>query len=208
MIKIDEYVYTVKELPNITTFEDDIFDIINGLKNDTIITGLTESSTGVTYLTGNTLVLNSYKRKDYPIDDYGKPRKITSDNNKMFFQKGSGWYKPTLEHTSSLVIDYENSILTGRTKYTKTKHSPFTYGEDYFNNFKKLPGLDYGFELDSKIDNKKINLFNKSEYILNRKNVNVYLSPSQLIDYDLYKKSRNNSLTFGTLKPQKGQTFA
>lgn len=209
MIKIDEYVYNVKQLPNISTVEDDIFDIVNGIKNDIIITGLTESSTGVTFLTGNTLILNTYKRKDYPIDEYGKPRKITSDNNKMFFQKGSGWYNATLEHQSPLIIDYENSILTGRTKYTKTKHAPFTYGEDYFSYFKKLPGLDYGFELESKIDNKKINLNNdKSDLILNRKNLNVYLSPSQLIDYDLYKKSRNNGLTFGILKPQTGQTFA
>jgi len=209
MIKIDEYIYNVVSLPNISTFEDDIYDIVNGIKTNTIITGITESSTGVTFNTGTTLTLNTYKRTDYPITTFGKPRKLTNDDDTMFFQKGSGWYKSTLQHQSPLVIDYENSVLTGRTKYTKTKHAPFTYGEDYFSNFKRLPGLDYGFEMVSKIDNKKVGLLDdKSDLILNRKNLNVYLSPSQLVDYDIYKQGRNNEYTFGTLQPQTGNTFA
>ena len=65
--------------------------------------------------------------------------------------------------------------------------------------------------MKSRIDNKKVSFadnLNESKLILNRKNINVFLSPSQTIEYDVWRQSRNNELTFGTLTPQTGFTFA
>ena len=70
-------------------------------------------------------------------------------------------------------FDNELSILTGRTKKIKTKPKDYTYGEDYFDSFRTLDGLDYGFELEKRIDNKKVSVSNDetlSKFILNRKN--------------------------------------
>ena len=93
----------------------------------------------------------------------------------------------------------------------KTKSKPFTYGEDYFNNYRQLPGLDYGYDLDVEIDNRKTEVLDDDgnfTYKLNRKNINVFLDGSRAIDYDIYRKSRNLTLDFGTLPPQEKPSFA
>ena len=226
MIKIDEFVYDVTSLTNSPILEDDLYDLINGIKIDNLINGFTSTVfTGTTVggddhgntITGYTFNLTSvtgtttFTRDEYPVDENGLPRKTTKFDGSVFFQKGSGWYDTTLDHRSPLTIDYENSVLTGRTKSTKTMNSPYTYGEDYFNYFRTFQGLDYGFDLKSRIDNKKVSFadnLNESKLILNRKNINVFLSPSQTIEYDVWRQSRNNELTFGTLTPQTGFTFA
>jgi hypothetical protein len=209
MIKINEYVYEVTKLPNISTLEDDLYDVINDIKTDFVITGFTGST--YTYLTGTTTSSSTLTRDEYPIDENGLPRKAYTSNGNLYFQKGSGWYDITLQHRSPLILDEANSQLTGRLKYTKTKNAPYTYGEDYFDNFRNLPGLDYGFELESKVDNLKIkNSSNdqESSLLLNRKNISVYLSPSQTIDYDIWRQSKNRTDNFGGLTPQTGYTFA
>ena len=45
---------------------------------------------------------------------------------------------------------------------------------------------------------------------LNRKNISVYLSSANVMDFDIYRKSRDLELSFGsnTLLPQTGYTFA
>ena len=210
MIKINEYVYEVTKLPNLSTLEDDLYDVINDIKVDYVITGVTQTSTGVTFNGGNVTSSSTLTRDEYPIDENGLPRKITSTSNNIFFQKGSGWYDITLDHRSPLILDVENSQLTGRLKYTKTKNAPYTYGEDYFSNFRKFPGLDYGFELTSRVNNKQSNNSSdgESSLILNRKNLSVNLTPAQTIDYDIWRQSRNLEISFGTLPTQTGYTFA
>ena len=209
MIKINEYVYEVTKLPNISTLEDDLYDVINDIKTDFVITGFSEST--YTYLTGTTISSSALTRDEYPIDENGLPRKAYTSNGNLYFQKGSGWYDITLQHRSPLVLDEANSQLTGRLKFTKTKNAPYTYGEDYFDVFRNLPGLDYGFDIESKVDNLKIkNSSNdqESSLLLNRKNISVYLSPSQTIDYDIWRQSKNRTDNFGELTPQTGITFA
>ena len=64
--------------------------------------------------------------------------------------------------------------------------------------------------MESVIDNVKAHVIdNNSDIILNRKNIGIYLSPSRAIDYDIWRKSRDLLLTFGTnsLYPQTGVTF-
>ena len=222
MIKIDEYVYDITSVPSeastLVTVGDitdlkvnfDLYNYINGVETGPIITGMTMSgSTFLYYNTGITSGTTTLTRTDYPIDEYGVPKSATSSDGSVFFQQGSGWYDVTLDHRSPLVIDYENSVLTGRTKYTKTMNKPYTYGEDYFDNFRTFEGLDYGYDLMSRIDNKKVGVVNDLDTLtLNRKNLSVHLSPSQTIEYDIWRQSSNLELTFGTLTPQTGFTFA
>lgn len=217
MIKINEYVYDVKTKLH-DAVQSDIYDLIQGTKTEYVITGYTNSSfTGGT-ITGSTTLT----RDEYPVDSDGLPRKIINTSEDIFFQKGSGWYDLTLDHRSSDVIDESTSSgtvingvfqLTGRTKTIKTKPKDYTYGEDYFNYFRTLPGLDYGFEIQSRKDNLKGSVSNSeynSKLILNRKNIGIYLSASQCIDYDVYRQSRNLELDFGDMTPESttGVTFA
>ena len=110
----------------------------------------------------------------------------------MFFAKGAGWYDITTDHRSRDILDVDNSITTGRIKTLKTKMKPYTYGEEYFDVFRNLPGLDTGYELDADIDNRKSEIFGESSYfVLNRKNIQLYLSAARTVDYDIYRKSRN-----------------
>jgi hypothetical protein len=224
MIKIDEYVYDITSVPTeettLVTVGDitdlkvnfDLYNYINGIPMGPVITGFeysgnTDIVTG--YTTGMTSGTTILTRADYPIDENGVPKSATSSDGSVFFQQGSGWYDVTLDHRSSLVIDYENSVLTGRTKYTKTMNKPYTYGEDYFDNFRTFEGLDYGYDLKSRIDNKKVSVVNDLDTLtLNRKNLSVHLSPSQTIEYDIWRQSSNLELTFGTMPPQTGITFA
>jgi hypothetical protein len=223
MIKIDEYVYDITSVPTeastLVTVGDitdlkvnfDLYNYINGIEMGPIITGMTMSgSTFVSYNTGMTPTSGTtLTRSDYPIDENGVPKNATSSDGSIFFQKGSGWYDTTLQHRSPLVIDYDNSVLTGRTKYTKTMNKPFTYGEDYFDSFRTFQGLDYGYDLMSRIDNKKVSIADDLDILtLNRKNLSVVLSPSQTIEYDIWRQSSNLELTFGTMSPQTGFTFA
>jgi hypothetical protein len=234
MIKIEEHVYNVTKLPNNPNLENDLYDVIQGTKIDTLVTGTTAVTgsiftyysggttgltSGYTFATGSVTSSSTLSRDEYPIDENGLPRKTTNLSSDIFFQKGSGWNDLTLEHRSSTIIDtdlssgsFVNGVfqLTGRTKTIKTKSKDYTYGEEYFDNFRTLPGLDYGFNIEGSIDNKKASVVtddDSSKLILNRKNINIYLSPSQTIDYDVYRRSRNNSKTFGNLTPQTGNTF-
>jgi hypothetical protein len=220
LIRINEFVYDVKSKINLN-YSGDTYETVQGTKIDTEVTGFTSTvvtynivggstQTGNTYNTGLITGSTNLTLDEYPIDENGLPRKVTSLNSDIYFQKGSGWNNITLDHRSSNIIDNELSILTGRTKTIKTKPKDYTYGEDYFDSFRTLDGLDYGFELEKRIDNKKVSVSNDetlSKFILNRKNIEVYLVPSQGIEYDVYRQGRNEELTFGNLTPQTGRTF-
>ena len=212
LIKIDEYVYKFDPVrKNINDIESDVYDLTQLQK--TFTTGTINSSLfsyDTVTTTGSTILYTN----EYPIvltgSSIGDVKNITSDRNELFFQKGAGWYEETLEHRSSLVLDTENSNLTSNPKVIKTKNSDFTYGEDYFNLYRGFYGLDYGYELHNKIDNQKTEILGDNNNIINRKNIQIYVSSSQGIDYDIYRKSRDLELTFGTnsLLPQTGFTFA
>ena len=217
MIKINEYVYKVKSKLN-DNVQNDVYNLIQGTKTEFVITGYTGSVFAGGTITGTT----NLTRDEYPIDTDGLPRKITNLIDDIYFQKGSGWYDLTLSHRSSDVLDESTSSgttvngvfqLTGRTKTIKTKPKDYTYGEDYFNYFRILPGLGYGFELEPKIDNLKISVSDDeydSKLILNRKNIGVYLSSAQCIEYDIYRQSRNLEISIGGVTPEytSGVTFS
>ena len=212
MIKINQYVYKVISLPKTFDLNSDIYDVISGTKTfKTAIflpTGGTVNGETVLpykYYTGITTGTTTFNSENYPVNaDTLLPKGITG-STEYFFQKGSGWYDNTTDHKSPLVIDIDNSTVTGRTKNIVTKNSAYTYGEDYFDVYRQLPGLDSGYKLKNIIDNNQTeNLNDNSGLILNRKNIEVYLSSAQAVDYDIYRKSRDLELTFGTnsLTPQ------
>lgn len=239
LIKINEYVYQVISTPDNLNVENDIYNLIQGTKVNTVVTGYTASdsydyivyptgvtidtTSGYTYLTGSITGTTTLTRDEYPIDANGLPRKTThkaqnAADTDIYFQMGAGWTELSLDHRSSNIIDTDlssgtfingNFQLTGRTKTIVTKPKPYTYGEDYFNYFRTLKGLDYGFDLESVVDNNKTAIVgNKDNFTLNRKNITIHLSPSQGIEYDVYRQSRNLELSFGNLTPQTGVTYA
>jgi hypothetical protein len=217
MIKINQYVYKVKSYPKSFNLEDDIFKATTGKYT---VTTTTFNTTSYLYSAVTTTGSTSLNVDGYPVNSNTLQPKSVSGVTDLFFQKGSGWYDNTKDHKSPLILDEDLSsgttidgefVLTGRTKTVITKDSPRTYGEDYFNIYRTLPGLDTGYELETIIDNRQTELVgDESHLILNRKNIEVYLSSAQAVDYDVYRKSRDFELTFGTnsLLPQTGVTFA
>ena len=210
MVKIDEFVYNVESSLPSSTIEQDIFDVMQGNKvNKT----LSFNTTGYTYDIVEEIASTSFKsRTDFPVDENtGLPISPTTNDENVFFQMGAGWYEETLDHRSYDVLDEANSITTGRTKTLKTKAREFTYGEDFYNYYRTLPGLDYGYELRSSIDNIKgqiVDDLDATNLTLNRKNINVFVSSSKAIDYDIWRKSQNLTLSFGTLDVQTEISFA
>jgi hypothetical protein len=209
MIRINEYRYDIVSYPKSHNIDNDIRDLIRGNKTfSTAIFDETTYSYTIQTITGSTTL----SRETYPVEEVtANAKKFEDTANDTFFQMGSGWYDLTLDHRSPDILDVDTSITTGRTKTLLTKPKGYTFGEDYFDLYRTLPGLDTGYELVPVIDNNQGEIVNtNSELTFNRKNISVYLSSAQAIDYDIYRKSRDLNLSFGsaTLQPQTGVTFA
>ena len=209
MISINEHVYTVTSLPKSFDLDDDIYDVISGTKVYRVATFV---PSGYTYQITTTTGRTTFTSSNYPVlEGTKKPKGAYDEISDMFFQKGAGWYDKTLTHRSSDILDLENSVLTGTTKIIKTKSGPFTYGEDYFDTFRTLPGLDTGYEILSEVDNLQRRITDSnSVYNFNRKNIDIFLSSAKAVEYDIWKKSRELEISFGTngLQSQTGITFA
>jgi hypothetical protein len=221
MVKINEYVYNVKTALSKTSVEDDIFNVIN---NVAVTNKVTFNSTTYKYnLSAATGVTSFSNTTDYPIDsDTYLPKTPTTNQDNIFFQMGSGWHNVSLDHRSSDIIDTDSSggtfvdgefILTGRTKTILTKSKPYSYGEEFFDIYRTFPGLDYGYTLESKIDNTKSQVVDDltgTGLVLNRKNISVFVSPANASNYDIWRKSRELEVVFGnnSLEVQSEISFA
>ena len=219
MIRIDEYRYDIVSYPKSFNIDEEIRDLIRGNRTSSTAIFLPTGGTinGVTYpsysyYTLTTTGSTTLTREGYPVEEgSGVAKKYEDESTDTFFQMGSGWYDLTLDHRSPDILDEDISITTGRTKTLLTKSKGYTFGEDYFDSYRTLPGLDTGYELVPVIDNNQGEVVNRdSNLTFNRKNINAYLSSAQAIDYDIYTKSRDLNLSFGsaTLQPQTGVTFA
>jgi len=212
MVTINEYVYRVDSSISGASTEDDIFNVINNVETNNRIT--LDEDTFTYRLSGSTGTTNVSQISDYPVDPVTfLPKTPTTNTDNLFFQMGSGWYTTTLDHRGPDILDEENSVLSGRTKTILTKSKPYTYGEQFFDAYRTLPGLDYGFTLRSEVDNIKgqvIDDLDLSNLTLNRKNINVFVNPANAINYDIWTKSRELEVTFGTnsLEPQVGISFS
>ena len=210
MIKVDEFVYNVTSSLPTGRIESDINEVIQGGK----ITKTLSFNPDTFKYDINELVGDDAfnERTDFPVDEAtGLPSAPTTNQENIFFQMGAGWYEQTLDHRAHDILDTQNSTTTGRTKTLVTKSKSFTYGEDYYDIYRTIPGLDYGYDLRNAIDNVKgqvVDDLDTARLVLNRKNINVFLSAAKAVDYDIWKKSQNLELTFGTLPIQTGITYA
>ena len=190
MIVIDEFVYKVSDTLPTNNVEEDINDVITSGKK-TYLATINETG-DTTYNVSENVSYSTLFREQYPVDEKtGLPRKFTTNNDSVFFEMGAGWNKKTLDHRSSEILDINNSNLTSRIKTIKTMSKPFTYGEDYFNLYRKLPGLNYGYNLNLEVDNNKTyNIEDEidNRRILNTKKLNVFLSADNIINYDIFRK--------------------
>ena len=165
-----------------------------------------------TAYTSSTIIEDvNFFEEDYPIDQYGFP-KAPIDTDDYFFQKGAGWYQPTIEHTSPEIINTNTSVFTGQNIDVQTQLEPFTYGQKYLDRFRDFPYLDLGYSLLRVQDNKKswtntnedlrlsnsggfnsIYDINDDRLVLNVKNVEVCLNPGQAITYDIWYLSKTEN---------------
>lgn len=204
LIRFNEKMYLVKGLPLVENLEDKIYNVLSGITKEKSITY--NSLTNQYDVVEIDSVVN-YTRENYPVSlNSNLPKFAFSSEDNIFFQKGSGWFESNLKHKSETIIDDENSDLNSRIKKIVTKDKDFTFGEDYYDVYRKLPGLDYGYEITSINSTNKI-FTGDTGLVLNRKNIEIYLSPSDLIDYDLYLKSNQLNVGFGSLESQEEVSF-
>ena len=150
----------------------------------------------------------STRLDDYPIDVEGFP-KAPVNTEDYFFQLGAGWYESTPSHRSPDEVVITGQVYTGQNYNIQTQLTPFTYGQPYLNRFRDFPYMTEGFKLRKIVDNNKswleedtkIRVSTSADYnayyfvdneklVLNVKNVELFLNPSQGMVYDVWDQSR------------------
>lgn len=213
LVEFNEYVYLVDQKINVNDFNEQYAKISGGtyvsrevtLENSNTYTIMGTKYTG--YTINSTVSDVDVTREEFPINDEGFPKQPLI-NGEYFFQKGSGWFESTLKHRSPEQVDLTNSVFTGSNPSYQTTLKPFTYGDDYLERFKHFPYTNLGYGLNKVIDNNKSwtntenelrsNLdggINAKYYVqedglvLNVKNVDLFLNPSQGLIYDIWDMS-------------------
>ncbi len=145
--------------------------------------------------------------RDYPMDSRGFPR-APRDTENYFFQIGAGWYESTPEHRSPDQVQITGQVYTGQNFDIQTQLTPFSYGQIYLDRFRRFPYMNEGFKLRKTIDNNKswlesdnrLRVSTQGDYnayyfvedeklVLNVKNVDLFLNPSQGLVYDVWRQS-------------------
>ena len=186
-----------KKYPNVE------IDVLGYLENSQLPDG---ENHGDAYILDKELISVEVQKSGgvYNVDDYPIERVGTSDNsipktptitNDYFFQKGAGWFERTDSHKSVSVLDEERSDLTTSPKTIKTKFEDFTYGEKFYDRYKNFPNFDDGWELKADIDNKKSDS-DTNKFILNRKNVDIFLNPGRAVLFDFVRTYQKHSLSY------------
>jgi hypothetical protein len=216
LIEFNEYVYLADQKISINDFEEKYANISGG----TIVSALPEYQTnnvfslyGIQYTGYSTeirLLQNPYALEDFPINiESGYPER-PNYNDDFYYQKGSGWFERTPEHTTRKVIDQKLSDFSQTPAIIKTSYIPFSYGNDYLERYRRFPFLNLGYGLTKTIDNKKSWDFNQTglrkelnsdspsyyvaeddRLVLNVKNMELYLNMGQGITYDIWESSSN-----------------
>jgi hypothetical protein len=226
LVEFNEHVYLADQRIDMTQFYEQYAQITGGTYTD-VVTVLNSGDTytiyGVQY-TGftqtSTTYLVSQTREDYPVDEFGYPQ-APVETEDYFFEKGAGWFESTPQHRSPADVNATASVFTGNSPNVQTTLQPFTYGQLYFNRFRYFPYMSLGFNLKLTPDNKKswqppeYRISTQSGYnayyytpsdklVLNAKNVDLYLNPSQGILYNVWEMSKNYNYPIpntGTLPP-------
>jgi hypothetical protein len=217
LVDFNEYVYLADQKINVSKFNKQFANISGGTYiniQPSLEVANTFSILGFTYtgFTSTTQVVEvEIDRDGYPIDDDGYPKSINPTTD-YFFQVGSGWFEQTPKHTSPRQVNEDDSVFEGENPNFQTKLEPFTYGQVYLNRFRKLPYMNLGYSLIPTIDNNKswglnenplrVNLdggFNARYFtdddklVINVKNVDLFLNPSQGLVYDVWSMSKKEN---------------
>jgi hypothetical protein len=147
-------------------------------------------------------------RLDYPMDSLGYPT-AAQESEGYFFQIGGGWYESTPDHHMPEQVVETNQVFVGQNPNYQTVLLPFNYGQTYLDRYRKFPFMSLGYDLVKVIDNKKswtidnVGLRNTSDggftayyrvyderFVVNVKNVDVFLNPAQGLVYDVWSMSR------------------
>jgi hypothetical protein len=217
VLEYNEHIYLADQKVSIENFNTQFAKISGGTYVDSspkYLQGTTYKLSGVTY-TAFTTVSSYYdvnkKKSDYPIDSEGYP-KAPKPTDSLFFQKGAGWYESTPQNRSPEEVIVTGNVFTGQNFNVQTKLKPFTYGQDYLDYFRKFPYINDGFKLERVIDNNKswlstdnkLRTASQGDYnayyyvdneklVLNVKNIDLCLNPSQGILYDVWVQSSTNN---------------
>jgi hypothetical protein len=216
LVEYNEHIYLADQKINMDSFYNQWAQISGGTYVQTSPSydaGVTYKIKGVTYTaftSTDTYSDVSIRLVDYPVDALGFP-KAPINTETYFFQLGAGWYEQTAQHRSPDQVVLTGDVYTGQNFSIQTQLQPFTYGQPYLNRFRSFPYMTEGFKLQKVIDNKKswleednkIRVSVDGDYdayyfvddeklVLNVKNVDLFLNPSQGMAYDVWVQSVRN----------------
>jgi hypothetical protein len=213
--EFNEHVYLADQKVNMSQFDSQFINLSGGtwVQNLPVLEiGNIFSIYGVQY-TGYTtaqIIQNvTTTLIDYPVDIDGFPS-MPLETESFFFQIGGGWFESTPQHRMPEEVDLTNSVFTGSNPNYQTQLLPFNYGQEYLDRYRQFPFMDLGFTLTKEIDNNKswtpteIGQRNSSDagfnayyqvqnekFVLNVKNVDLFMNPGQGLLYDVWTMSRS-----------------
>jgi hypothetical protein len=213
LIEFNEHVYLADQRINMRQFNQQFAQITGGTYVDVetqYVPGDNFTILGVPYTgfaTTSQIFIVDEVREDYPVDNFGYPQ-APIENDDYFFEKGAGWFESTPQHRSPEAVNQSLSVFTGSSPNVQTFLEPFTYGQEYFNKFRNFPYMNLGSRLKYTIDNKKSwqppvfrvarNAGYEAYYtvgdeklVLNAKNIDLFINPSQGILYNVWQMSSN-----------------
>jgi hypothetical protein len=227
LIEFNEHIYLADQKINLDQFYTQWAAISGGTyvqSSPSYLPGSTYKIKGkiyTGYTSTNTYEDVSIRLIDYPIDKEGFPNAPLNTED-YYFQLGSGWYETTPQHRSPDQVVITGDVYTGQNYDIQTQLQPFTYGQPYLNRFRDFPYMTEGFKLQKIVDNNKswleednkirvsINADYNAYYyvdneklVLNVKNVDLFLNPSQGLVYDVWVESRTYDYPF----PESGLTI-
>jgi hypothetical protein len=216
IVEFNEHIYIAGQRINMNEFEKKYIDISDGIYIQELPVLNTQPS-GIFKFNGNvytaftteqTYLAVNIDREDFPVDDEGYPT-APVDTEDYYFQKGAGWFELVKEHQSPQQVNQTASTFTGQNFNIQTEFENFTYGQKYLDRFRNFPYISEGFKLIRTSDNRKswpstdVNLrvgngsakfdayyFTQDErFILNVKNVDIFMNPAQGLVYDVWSMS-------------------
>ena len=214
LIEYNEHIYLADQKINLDQFETQWAKISGGTYVDQVpgyLTGATYKIKGKTYTAFTSSSVYEYTRinlSDYPIDAEGYP-KAPKNTETFFFQLGAGWYETTPSHRSPDEVQITGQVYTGQNYNIQTQLQPFSYGQKYLDRFRDFPYMTEGFKLRKIVDNNKswlkdddkVRVSTQGDYnayyfvdneklVLNVKNIDLFMNPSQGLVYDVWDMSR------------------
>jgi hypothetical protein len=214
LVEFNEFIYLADQRINLGKFSEQYTQISGGtysqelpvLDPSNVFTIFGVSYTGTTTVTKFSDVNLTFD--NFPMDVEGYPEAPVETPN-YYFQIGAGWFESTPQHRSPEEVNLTTSVFTGANPNFQTQLVPFSYGQIYLNRFRKFPYMSLGYNLRPIVDNNKswtnqetglrvnldggINaryLVDNEKLVLNVKNVDLFLNPSQGLAYDVWYMSR------------------